>query len=130
MRPNKLASPGGLIEVEGFTDDNDRYGDTSDIVLATVGLGLAVDLLRFVKGHLLFLWEEGGTEPMEVDVCYLSVASPHGLSVVAGRMYIPFGVLCKPLHIGPPDPCARRNKRGGGNDRLSPGFGGFVRRGL
>lgn len=84
---------GGLIEVEAMVDDNDMAGDTSDVTLATVELGLDVDINEFVKGHILMLWEEDDTDPIAMDEGTLIFSSPYGLTLTAGKMYVPFGVF-------------------------------------
>ncbi|MEE9614737.1 MAG: LbtU family siderophore porin [Thermodesulfobacteriota bacterium] len=84
---------GGLLEVEAFFEDIDDEGDTSDIVLATMELAIDVEINEFVSGHILFLWEEDGTEPVDLDEGYITIASPYGLSLTAGKMYVPFGMF-------------------------------------
>ena len=55
----------GAIEVEAaFTDDERESGETSDITLATVELGVDVNPVKHVSGHVLFLFEEDDTEPV------------------------------------------------------------------
>ncbi|MBN2231391.1 MAG: LbtU family siderophore porin [Deltaproteobacteria bacterium] len=83
----------GLIEVEaGFTEDYDG-NDESDIVLATVELGIDVDLHTYVSGHILLLWEEDDTEPVDLDEGYITIGNTEFFPVYlqAGKMYVPFG---------------------------------------
>lgn len=84
---------GGLIETEVMVDDNDKDGDSSDITLATVELGLDVDINEFVKGHILLLWEEDDTDPIAMDEGTIIFVSPHGATLTVGKMYVPFGVF-------------------------------------
>jgi hypothetical protein len=84
---------GGLIEVEAMADDNDKDGDSSDITLATVELGLDVDINEYVKGHILMLWEEDATDPIAMDEGTIIFGSPYGLTLTVGKMYVPFGVF-------------------------------------
>jgi len=84
---------GGLIEIEAMVDDNDKDLDSSDITLATVELGLDVDINEYVKGHILLLWEEDDTEPISMDEGTIIFGSPYGLTLTAGKMYVPFGVF-------------------------------------
>jgi hypothetical protein len=84
---------GGLVEVEAMIDDNDKDGDSSDITLATVELGLDVDINEYVKGHILMLWEEDSTDPIAMDEGTIIFSSPYGLTLTAGKMYVPFGVF-------------------------------------
>ena len=58
----------GLIEVEAFTMDGYNGEDESDIVLATVELGVDAQIADWVSGQIVLLWEEDDTEPMDVDV--------------------------------------------------------------
>jgi len=88
---------GGLIEVEASYEDFD-YDDSaeddeksSDISLATVELGIGIDIVKHVKGQVLFLYEDG--EDIVVDVGIISI---NGEDVVplylnAGMLYVPFG---------------------------------------
>jgi len=89
----------GLIEAEAYYEnyDYDTPGksddDSSDITLATVELGVDVDITKHVKGHVLFLWEEDDTEPVDVDEGFITL---NGADVVplylnVGKLYVPFG---------------------------------------
>ena len=87
----------GAIEVEVGYEDFD-YDDpaeddekSSDISLATVELGVDVDIVKYVKGHVLFKYEDD--EDVFVDEGSISI---NGEDVVplylnAGKLYIPFG---------------------------------------
>ncbi len=83
---------GGLMEIEGFVEDDDAKGSSSDILLATVEFDMDVEA-NGMAGHVLFLYEEDITEPMELDEATVTVEVGYGLSLTAGRMYLPFGVL-------------------------------------
>lgn len=84
----------GLVEVEGSYEDSDSSaGESSDIALATVELGVDADISDYVSGHVLLLWEEDDTEPVDVDEGYITL---HGgdklpLYLNAGKFYVPFG---------------------------------------
>lgn len=82
----------GLIEVE-FGYESTSEEDAGDLVLATVELGIDVDITEHVTGHILLLNEEDDTEPMDVDEGYITLdggdAMPLFLRV--GKMYLPFG---------------------------------------
>jgi hypothetical protein len=84
---------GGLVEIEASRDENDKTGDTSDIVLATVQLGLDAEINERVTAHIQLLWEEDDTEPIDMDEGTITYQAPGNLSVIAGKMYIPFGVF-------------------------------------
>jgi hypothetical protein len=89
----------GLIEAEGYYEDYDydtpaeKDEDSSDITLATVELGIDVDIIKHVKGHLLFLWEEDDTEPVDVDEGYITLDGEDvvPLYLNVGKLYVPFG---------------------------------------
>ncbi|MBA2882451.1 hypothetical protein HNR65_002798 [Desulfosalsimonas propionicica] len=87
----------GLLEVEGVYEDRDnRDGtgeDSSDLNLATVELGIDAQFNDYVSGHVVFLWEEDDTEPVDLDEGFITLrpgrASPFYLT--AGKLYVPFG---------------------------------------
>jgi hypothetical protein len=89
----------GLVEVEaGYESvdfDDPAAGDDhmSDIVLATVELGVDVDIAKHLKGHVLFLWEEDETEPVDLDEGFIILDGEDSLPLYlhAGKMYVPFG---------------------------------------
>jgi len=91
----------GLIEVEAYYEDydsdnlatKDKNGDSSDITLATVELGVDVDIIKHVKGHVLFLWEEDETEPVDVDEGFITLDGEDvvPLYLNVGKLYVPFG---------------------------------------
>ena len=83
----------GLLEVEAFA----RSGfdqDESDLTLATAALDVHAALNDWAAAHLLLLWEEDATEPVEVDEAAISLADPERwpLSLNAGKIYVPFGL--------------------------------------
>jgi hypothetical protein len=89
----------GLIEVEASSEAIDHVDpavndeQSSDIVLATIELGMDADIAKHVKGHILLLFEEDDTEPIEVDEGIISIDGEDALPLYlnAGRMYVPFG---------------------------------------
>lgn len=82
---------GGVIEVEAaFVDSDD--GNSSDISLATVELGLESTINDKVDAALLLLYEEGENDDnITVDEAVINFHPNDSLSVSAGRMYVPFG---------------------------------------
>jgi hypothetical protein len=89
----------GVIEAEAYYEDYD-YDDTglddedsSDITLATVELGVDVDIIKHVKGHVLFLWEEDDTEPVDMDEGFIILDGEDvvPLYLNVGKLYVPFG---------------------------------------
>jgi len=98
----------GLLEVEASYRATDFRGhpidkslsgteDTrdSDIVLATAALGIDIDFHKYAKGHVLFLWEEDETEPVDLDEGTLALGGTENFPffLVAGKFYIPFGMF-------------------------------------
>ena len=89
----------GVIEAEAYYEDYDydnpatRDEDSSDITLATVELGVDVDITKHVKGHVLFLWEEDDTEPVDVDEGFITLDGEDvvPLYLNVGKLYVPFG---------------------------------------
>ena len=87
----------GLLEVEGVYEDQDnRDGtgeDSSDLNLATVELGIDAEFNDYVSGHVVFLWEEDDTEPVDLDEGYITLTPSPNWPVYfsAGKLYVPFG---------------------------------------
>lgn len=83
----------GLVEVEaGFSKDYDD-DNTSDITLATAALDIDINLHRYVAAHLMFLWEEDDTEPVDLDEGYIVIGNTESfpLFLQTGKLYVPFG---------------------------------------
>ncbi|MFO7802395.1 MAG: LbtU family siderophore porin, partial [Desulfovermiculus sp.] len=89
----------GLIEAEAGYEDMDyddpskQDEDSSDITLATVEMGIDADISKYVSGHVLFLWEEDDTEPVDLDEGYITLDGADKLPMYAniGKLYVPFG---------------------------------------
>ncbi|MBW2642230.1 MAG: LbtU family siderophore porin [Deltaproteobacteria bacterium] len=89
----------GVIEAEAGYEDYDYDNpvtdgdDSSDITLATVELGVDVDIIKHVKGHVLFLWEEDDTEPVDMDEGFITLDGEDvvPLYLNVGKLYVPFG---------------------------------------
>lgn len=79
---------GGLLEVEAYVD-----GNSSDITLATVELAVDAEINERVRAHVLFLWEEDDTDPVALDEGTITIDLSKGVSLTAGKMYLPFGVF-------------------------------------
>jgi len=134
----KRISLSGLIEVEaGYEDldfDNPAWSDedSSDIALATVELGVDVDIATHVKGHVLFLWEEDDTEPVDIDegIIIIDGEDVIPLYLNAGKMYVPFGkfeshFISDPLTLELAETRESAVKLGFANDTLDLCFGLF-----
>lgn len=89
----------GAVEVEAgresmdYSDPLTQDTDSSDIALATVELGIDADINDHVSGHVLLLWEEDDTEPVDLDEGFISISGGDRIPmyVDAGKMYVPFG---------------------------------------
>lgn len=80
----------GLVEVEGVVGEagNESY---SDLVVATVELGLAAEINDKVSAEVIALYEEDSTE-LDIDVATISIANIMGpVNLDLGKMYVPFG---------------------------------------
>jgi hypothetical protein len=65
----------------------------SDIVLATAELGIDIDFHKYARGHVLFLWEEDETEPVDLDEGTITLGGTEDFPffLIAGKFYVPFG---------------------------------------
>lgn len=88
----------GAIEVEAgfenidYNDPATKDENSSDIVVASVEVGMDTQIVKYVSGHILFLYEEDDTD-LEIDEAIISI---NGENVVplylnVGQMYVPFG---------------------------------------
>ncbi|WP_303909231.1 LbtU family siderophore porin [Thiohalomonas denitrificans] len=94
----KAASPinfGALIEVEGASGEDHEGADSSDVVLATVELVAEARINDWTHAQVVYLFEEGDTEPGEIDQAILTFGNPERspFYLSGGRMYVPFGVF-------------------------------------
>ncbi len=89
----------GTIEAEAgyintdIADPEEKDMDESDVILATAVLGVYVEIVKHVSGHIVFLWEEDSTEPVNIDEGFITI---DGKDVVpmyfnVGKLYVPFG---------------------------------------
>lgn len=86
----------GLFELEAGYQKTDGQASQSDLVLATAQLSTEAAINDHIGGRLSLLFEEGETEPVEVDeaVIFLHCPQPlfgQRLGFHGGRMYLPFG---------------------------------------
>jgi len=80
-----------VVEVEaGFVSP--ETGDSeSDVAVATVELGAALNLTDSLSGEIILLFEEDETD-LEIDVAQLNYAFGNsGFSATLGQIYVPFG---------------------------------------
>jgi hypothetical protein len=92
---NEWVTLSGVVELELASAEDFEGNDTSDITLATVELGLDAEIKEWVNAHLLFLWEEDDTEPVDLDEGTITLGNleKFPLYLTAGKMYVPFGAF-------------------------------------
>jgi len=85
----------GLIEVEGSASRDFQKKDSSDVTLATMQLGIDTQVDSWASGHMILLYEEDDTEPMDVDEATITLGGgdTSTLFITAGKFYVPFGVF-------------------------------------
>ena len=98
---NDRVTISGLVEVEAFKA-HDGSDNTSDITLATVELGIDVQINKQIGAHVLLLHEEGEDQEVVVDEGYISMAfGESGWNAIVGKQYVPFGNLESNFIIDP-----------------------------
>lgn len=86
----------GIIEVEASYEKLGRKAakdeERSNITLATAQIELDVRIHEYVNAHLILLWEEDDTEPIDIDegTITLGAVPEFPWFVLAGRFYPPF----------------------------------------
>ncbi len=82
----------GLVEVESSYTDSDIDGSSSDVVVATVELGVEAQIADNVTANVVALYEEDDTD-LEIDVATLTFDQLGGtdLALTLGQDYLPFG---------------------------------------
>jgi hypothetical protein len=81
----------GAVEVEASYTDPDSGSSESDIVVATVELGVAAAITDNIETNIVFLYEEDDTD-LEVDVATMGYQlNNSGFSFLLGQDYVPFG---------------------------------------
>ncbi len=94
----KMLTFGGLLELEANYGKTEGGGEASDIVLATVELSTTITIDEHIEGHVILLWEEDDTEPIDVDEAVIDLSCPLSLlgqapTFAGGKMYLPFGMF-------------------------------------
>lgn len=84
----------GLVETEVSWSRDFEKKDSSDIRLATVQFGMDASVNEWSKGHLLFLYEEDDTEPVDLDEGTITLGGTETFPVALtlGKFYLPFGL--------------------------------------
>ena len=83
----------GVIEVEGSYARGFDDSEESDVSLATAQLEVGAKLNDYVSGNIVFLWEEGETEPVDIDEAYITIGNTKKfpLYLKLGKQTLPLG---------------------------------------
>lgn len=86
----------GLVEVEAaYSRTRSKAGREreSDLTLATVELGIEAQITDWITASAVFLWEEDGSDSVELDTATILFADPERfpLTLEIGKFYLPFG---------------------------------------
>jgi hypothetical protein len=84
----------GLVEVEASYSDEDDSGSSSDLVVATVEVGVEVPLTEQITANVSALYEEDETD-LEIDVATISIndLANTDVTLTLGQDYLPFGAF-------------------------------------
>ena len=77
----------GVAEIEASAVEKEG----SDITLATIALAVDAKINEKTRVTLVALHEDDDTEEFVIDEGFINIDIGNGLTVTAGRMYIPFG---------------------------------------
>lgn len=91
---NEFVSLSGLIEGEFAIGDDFAGNNFNEFVLATVELGLDVEVNEWARGSLLALYEGGEEDDhIVIDEGFIEIGNyeKFPLSVAVGKVYVPFG---------------------------------------
>ncbi len=82
---------GILLEIEAGYESQGNVS-SSDINLATFGMGIDAVLQEGVEGHIYFLWEDGD-DAISIDEGYIKLGNTQDIPpyIQVGTMYLPFG---------------------------------------
>lgn len=89
----------GAVELEANWDKRTRKGksdvNSSDITLATAELFVEAAVNKYVTGVLHFLWEEGKTEPVDIDEAFILLGKTDDVPwyLLGGRIYPAVGLF-------------------------------------
>lgn len=58
-------------------------------------MGIDIDFHKYARGHILFLWEEDETEPVDLDEGTLTLGGTENFPflLIGGKFYVPFGMF-------------------------------------
>jgi len=85
---------GGVVEVE-YAHTDEGSSDSTDLVTATVELGIAAQINDWVSGEIVLLYEEEDDNDgsFNVDTAMVSIAGPDANWFInAGQYVVPFGM--------------------------------------
>lgn len=80
-----------LVEVEVGSSKDFANAKTTGASLATVQFAMDAEINKKVKGHVQFLYEEGDTDPYNIDEGTIMIGKEDALLITVGKKYLPFG---------------------------------------
>ena len=89
----------GAVEVEAGWERRSRKDksdvNNSDVNLATAELFVEAAINKYVTGVLHFLWEEGKTEPVDIDEAFILIGQKDDMPwyILGGRIYPAVGLF-------------------------------------
>ncbi|WP_449246160.1 LbtU family siderophore porin [Desulfarculus baarsii] len=89
----------GAVELEGaysnFKPKHGKSASESDFTLATAEVFIEADINKYVKGLVHMLYEEGDTDPMNIDEAYILLGQTDDIPAyfLGGRMYPAIGLF-------------------------------------
>ena len=91
----------GAVEVEANWEPHEaapaagKTRSESDITLATAELFVEAAINKYVTGVMHFLWEEGSTEPVDIDEAFILLGQTDDVPwyLMAGRIYPAVGLF-------------------------------------
>ncbi len=95
----KRISIHGQVQVEASYErrqaKSGRSSNNSDLTLATAEIFFEGTINKYTRGVLHFLWEEGKTEPVDMDEAFVVIGQTEDLPfyLMAGRIYPAVGVF-------------------------------------
>ncbi len=101
-KPVNLAPEGrkirlsGLLELEAVYQNTEGDTETSDLTLSTMELAAETNISNNIIGHIILLWEEDDTDPINIDEAVITINGTQTLmgqtpTFSGGKMYLPFG---------------------------------------
>jgi hypothetical protein len=87
---NDQVTLSGVLEIDAYSLSEDVAGDSIDVIVSSLEVGLDVAVSEALNVNTLFLYEDGFSG-LEVDTATISLAVQDQLVLVIGQMTLPFG---------------------------------------